>query len=119
MYQTTNGGTAWASISPDLTNGGGDLTAIAVSPVSSTNLFAGTSNNLVWYTTNTGGTWTQITSGLPPRYPTMVQGDPHSSTTFYVTFSGFTGFGDSLGHVFKCVTTHLYGHQLQSPQYPG
>ena len=104
VYQTTNGGTAWASISPDLTNGSGDLTAIAVSPVSSTNLFAGTSNNLVWYTINTGGTWTQITSGLPPRYPTMVQGDPQSSTTFYVTFSGFSGFGDSLGHVFKCTT---------------
>ncbi|MFI5110757.1 MAG: tail fiber domain-containing protein, partial [Terriglobales bacterium] len=105
VYQTTNGGTAWASISPDLTNGGGDLTAIAVSPVSSTFLFAGTSNALVWYTTNTGGAWTQIPSGLPPRYPAMVQGDPQTSTTFYVTFSGFSGFGDALGHVFKCTTT--------------
>jgi len=106
VYQTTNGANpSWTAISGDLTNGGGDLTAIAVSPVSSTNLFAVTSNSLLWYTTNTGGTWTQIPSGLPPRYPTMVQGDPQSSTTFYVTFSGFSGFGDSLGHVFKCSTT--------------
>ncbi len=89
-----------------------------MSPVNSTTLFAGTSNNLVWYTTNTGGTWTQITSGLPPRYPTMVQGDPHSSTTFYVTFSGFTGFGDSLGHVFKCVTTTCTDISSNLPNTP-
>ncbi len=121
VWQTTNGGTAWVSMSPDLTNGsvnGDYITALAVSPVSSTNLFAGTSNNLVWYTTNTGTTWTQTTSGLPPRYPTMVQGDPQSSTTFYVTFSGFSGFGDSLGHVFKCVTTSCSDISSNLPNIP-
>ncbi len=109
VYQTTNGAsTAWNSISPDLTNGssnGDYITAIAVSPVSSTTLFAATTNSLVWYSTNTGSTWTQIASGLPPRYPTMVQGDPQTSTTFYVAVSGFSGFGDTMGHVFKCSTT--------------
>ncbi len=109
VWQTTNGASPfWTAISNDLTNGspfGDYITAIAVSPVSSTNLFVGTSNNLVWYTTNTGTNWTQITSGFPPRYPTMVQGDPQDGTTFYGTFSGFSGFGDSLGHVFKCSTT--------------
>ena len=109
VWQTTNGASpSWTSISPDLTSSspfGDYITAIAVSPASSTNLFAGTSNNLVWFSTNTGGTWTQITSGLPPRYPAMVQGDPQTATTFYVTFSGFSGFADNLGHVFKCSTT--------------
>ncbi len=107
VYQTTNAASpSWTSISPDLTNGGGDITAIAVSPVSSTNLFTASSNGVVYSTTNTGGTWTQASAaGLPPRYPTMVQGDPQTSTTFYVTYSGFSGFADVLGHVFKCTTT--------------
>ena len=109
VWGTTNGAsTPWTTVSPALTNGSTSdyITAIAVSPVSSTNLFVGTSNNLVWYTTNTGTNWTQIATGLPPRYPTMVLGDPQNSSTFYVTFSGFSGFGgDSLGHVFRCSTT--------------
>src|SRR5579864_4214954 len=108
VWQATNGAsTPWSAISPSLTNGSASdyITAIAVSPVSSTNLFVGTSNNLVWYTTNTGTNWTQITTALPARYPTMVVGDPKDSTTFYVTFSGFSGFsGDNLGHVFRCST---------------
>lgn len=110
VWQTTNGAaTPWVSISASLVgvSGAGAITTIAVSPVSSTTLFAGTSNSLVWFTTNTGGTWTQIPSGLPPRYVTMVQGDPQNSATFYVTFSGFGGFatGDTFGHVFSCSTT--------------
>jgi photosystem II stability/assembly factor-like uncharacterized protein len=113
VWQTTNGAaTPWTAISSGLTGGSssGHITTLAVSPVSSSTLFVGATdsaaNSMVWFTTNTGGTWTQIPSGLPPRWVTMVQGDPQNSATFYVTFSGFSGFatGDTFGHVFSCST---------------
>jgi photosystem II stability/assembly factor-like uncharacterized protein len=78
VWQTIDGGsTAWTSISGSLTgSAAGNISALAVSPVSSATLFVGTGDSRVWFTSNTGGTWTQIPSGLPPRYVTMVQGDP-------------------------------------------
>ena len=108
VYQTTNGASTWAAISPDLTNGSGFwavITSIAVAPTDSNTVYAGTGDSHVQVTTNagagTGATWNDRSTGLPPRVLTKVAVDPTTSTTAYVTFSGFTGFGDSLGHVFK------------------
>jgi photosystem II stability/assembly factor-like uncharacterized protein len=42
----------------------------------------------------------QAEEDLPPRYATMVAVDASTPTKAYISFSGFTGFGDSLGHVF-------------------
>ena len=108
VYQTTNGASTWDAISPDLTNGSGFwavITSIAVAPTDSNTVYAGTGDSHVQVTTNAGGgmgaTWNDRSTGLPPRVLTQVAVDPTISTTAYVTFSGFTGFGDSLGHVFK------------------
>lgn len=108
VYQTTNGASNWTAISPDLTGGDpffGVLTTIAVAPNNPNTVYAGTMDNRVQVTTNAnlGGsaTWTNISAGLPPRVVTHVAVDPTASTTSYATFSGFTGFGDTLGHVFK------------------
>ena len=108
VYQTTNGASRWTAISPDLTGGNsffGVLSTIAVAPHNSNTVYVGTMDNRVQVTTNAGAgpssTWTNVSAGLPPRVVTHVAVDPTISTTAYATFSGFTGFGDNLGHVFK------------------
>jgi hypothetical protein len=108
IYQTIDGANTWSAISPDLTNGSGFwavITSIAVAPTDSSTVYAGTGDDHVQVTTNAGAgagaTWTDRSAGLPPRVLTYVAVDPTTSTTAYATFSGFTGFGDSLGHVFK------------------
>lgn len=110
VYQTTNGANTWTPISPDLTdNSGSTLTTIAVAPSDSNTVFAGTDDGILHVTSNatagTGATWTLANAGLPPRYLSQVAVSPTASSTAYATFSGFTGFGDTLGHVFK--TTNL------------
>jgi hypothetical protein len=105
VYQTTNGAGLWTEISPDLTNGG-NLTAIAVSPVNPNTVWAGSSDSQVSMTQNAlaGATaaWSNVTGTnmLPPRYITAITADPQQASTAYVTFSGFSGYGDNLGHVF-------------------
>jgi photosystem II stability/assembly factor-like uncharacterized protein len=108
VYQTTNGASSWTAISPDLTGGNsffGVLSAIAVAPNNSNTVYVGTMDNRVQVTTNAGSgpsaTWRNVSAGLPPRVVTHVAVAPTTSTTAYATFSGFTGFGDNLGHVFK------------------
>jgi len=107
IYQTTNSATSWKAISPDLTNGPafwGVVTAIAVAPSNSQVVYAATGDGNVQVTANAGhgaaATWTKVASGLPPRVATALAVHPTTPSTAYVTFSGFTGFGDSLGHVF-------------------
>jgi len=104
VYQTTNGAASWTAISPDLTSGG-TLTTIAVSPNNANVVYSGSTDSNVWVSSNAllGGaaTWAPRSSGLPLRYITQIVVDPRNSQTAYVTFSGFSGFNDSLGHVFK------------------
>ena len=108
VYQTTNGAGSWTAISPDFTSGTGNLNALAVSPVRSNTVYAGangSSGPLVYVSTNalsgTGATWSNITdSFFPNRYLNVIAASPNSSTTAYVGLSGFTGFGDNLGHIF-------------------
>ena len=104
VYQTVNSASSWTAISPDLTSGG-NLTAIAVAPTNGNTVYTGSSDSQVYISTNVGSgssaTWKNISAGLPPRFVTDIAGNPKSATTAFVTFSGFTGFGDSLGHVFR------------------
>jgi photosystem II stability/assembly factor-like uncharacterized protein len=112
VYQTTDGAANWTAISPDLTTNGDPFVAvistIAVAPSNSNTVYIGTHDSQVQVTTNAGAgtlaTWTNVSAGLPPRAVTNVAVDPATSTIAYATFSGFTGFGDSLGHVFRTTT---------------
>ena len=112
VYQTTNAASDWTAISPDLTADGSDtLVALAISPLSSNTVYAGSYDGLVHVTTNAlsgaSASWTNITGsgGLPNRSITALAADPYSATTAYVTFSGFSGYGDNLGHVFMTTNT--------------
>jgi len=101
VYKTTNGGSSWASISPQpLPGSTGNVSAIAVAPSNTKTIYAGTTDSKVVVTTAGGGSWTNVSTGLPPRYVTHVGVDPKTSTTAYVTYSGFSGFVDTKGHVF-------------------
>jgi photosystem II stability/assembly factor-like uncharacterized protein len=107
IYQTTNGASSWTAISPDLTNGPafwGVVTPIAVAPSNRNVVYAGTGDSNVQVTFNPGAgasaTWTKVASGLPPRIISALAVNPTHPATAFVTFSGFSGFGDSLGHVF-------------------
>jgi hypothetical protein len=81
------------------------VTTIAGAPSDSNTVYAGTGDSHVQVSTNAGAgasaSWTNVSAGLPPRIITQAAVDPAVSTTAYVTFSGFTGFGDNLGHVFR------------------
>ena len=105
IWQTTNGGSNWASISQQpLPGSTGDVSAIAVAPSNSLTIYAGTSDGKVVVTTVGGGVgnWTNVSSGLPPRYVTHIAVDPNTPTTAYVTYSGFSGYnGDNQGHIFS------------------
>ncbi|ABF40899.1 glycosyl hydrolase [Candidatus Koribacter versatilis Ellin345] len=83
----------------------GYLSTIAVSAVNGAYFFVGDSTGAAQFSINSGASWTAFT-GLPGRFVSMVQADPHTATIAYVTVSGFSGFnGDTKGHVFKCLTT--------------
>ena len=106
VYQTTNGAVTWAAISPSLNDGDFDgLTSIAVAPSNSNTVYVCGGDSHVHVTNNAlagvSSAWTDVTNDLPPRYPTKIAVSPTSASTAYIAFSGFTGFGDSLGHVFE------------------
>ncbi|MBI4409928.1 MAG: Ig-like domain-containing protein [Gemmatimonadetes bacterium] len=96
LYRTDNRGDAWAAISPDLTQGGGRISAIAEAPSDSLTIYVGTSNGLVQVTSDGGGSWTRITTNLPTRFVTAIALHPVDADVAYVTFSGFGS-----AHVFK------------------
>jgi len=110
VYQTTNGAALWTPVSGDLTNGSSyaTLSTIAVAPTDPNTVYAGTNNAQVNVTRNALSTsaavkWTNVTSStsLPNRSINWIAVDPTNATTAYVGYSGFTGYGDQLGHIFK------------------
>jgi photosystem II stability/assembly factor-like uncharacterized protein len=105
IYRTTNGAISWATISPDLTDGLpgtrlGTVTTIAVSPVDSSVIWAGTDDSHVWISTDWGTNWTEVSQTLPYRWVTRVVPDPQDRNIAYVTFSGIK-WVDPQPHIFR------------------
>lgn len=104
IYRTTNHMQSWAKISGNLTdhitNAFSTISTIDVSPIDSNVIYTGTGDGNVWVTTNGGGLWTNISTGLPLHWVTRVVADPESSNIAYVTLSGFREY-DSSAHVFR------------------
>ncbi|MCB2229146.1 hypothetical protein KQH82_00390 [bacterium] len=98
----------FVEVSPDLTNGPhprgnfGTITTIAVAPSNSSVVYVGTDDGNVWVCQNmgSGNTWTQLDAGLPDRWVTRVNVDPHHANIAYVTFSGFWD-GEPQPHIFR------------------
>ncbi|HEX7877958.1 MAG TPA: FlgD immunoglobulin-like domain containing protein, partial [Candidatus Eisenbacteria bacterium] len=90
VYRSTNGGTSWTA--------GGAIAGRATismfaSPTQAGRIVVGcepdASGNSVWLSDNDGATWTNISAGLPNRYPLDVVIAPDNSATIYVTFGGY------------------------------
>ena len=97
VYKST-GNTSWTAISPDLTGGihqgnqgqvNGTLTTLAASPLDGSVIWSGSDDGYVHVTENSGGSWSDVSSGLPDRWITSVRADAGDRETAYVTVSGF------------------------------
>lgn len=111
VNRSTNSAASWTVISPDLSHGVGGtggypygtITTLAVARADGRVLYAGTDDGRVWITRNTGGTWTEITAGLPTRWITRIEVSPTDPNTAYVSVSGYRN-GDPGAHVFRTTT---------------
>jgi hypothetical protein len=106
IYYSTNGATTWAPMSPDLTgaSGTGTIAAIAVAPTDSNTIYTGSSDGIVARTTTAlsgqSSTWFNVSTAAK-RAITDTKVDATVSTTAYVTYGGFSGYVDTVGHVFR------------------
>jgi hypothetical protein len=107
LWQTQNGGTTWAAVSPDLTASTDRvISAISIAPTDSNTVYVGTSNGRIVSTANIlGGApqWSDTGRGLPTRYVSSIAVDPINPATVFATYSSFTYGLDTLGHVFESV----------------
>lgn len=73
---------------------------MAIAPTSADTVFVGKAPigaaAQVFRSTNGGSSWTNVTTGLPNRYPLDLAVDPHNSSVVYAAMGGFGG-----GHLFK------------------
>lgn len=101
VYQTSNGAQSWTVVSPQFS---ANLNSIAVSPQDSNTVYA-TDGAKVWVTQNAlagaSASWTSSSTGLPGRVIVAVVPDPISTAQVFAILGGYSGFGDSLGHIFK------------------
>ena len=104
LNRSTNGAQTFTAISPDLTGGPGrdpqypfgTITTVAASKTNSQEIFTGTDDGRLWYTTNLGGSWTQATdSDLPGFWVSRVAVDPSNAQVAYVTYSGYRAGNDA------------------------
>ncbi len=100
LYLSIDGGKYWFSINGNEKLDGNPIIALAISEQTDKTLYAATvpkySRSHIYYTTNYGAWWHDITKDLPDRYPVDIAVDPTNDKIVYVIFSGF---GSS--HVYK------------------
>lgn len=128
VNRSTDYGVHWSVISPDLTGGPGrdpnypfgTCTTLAGSKTDPSRILAGTDDGRVWFTTNNGVNWTQVTdSDLPGTWVTRVMVDPANAQVNYATFSGFRA-GVEQPYVLKTIDggttwTNISGNLPQAP----
>jgi hypothetical protein len=108
VQKSTNGGGSW--FFPDgVSNWNGTpMAVIGVSFTSPDTLLAGTGSGTTGATfeirrsTNGGANWTNVTAGLPDRYPTDITYERGNSRSAWLTFSGY-----GTPHVFKSTDAGL------------
>jgi len=104
VWKSINGGNNWTDVSGDITKGINQyfhtITTIAVHPLNTDIIIAGTGDGLIHISTDAGSTWTNITNGTPDRWITNVACDPFDENTIYATVSGFR-WDEPIAHVFK------------------
>ncbi|HYM42078.1 MAG TPA: hypothetical protein VET46_04830 [Steroidobacteraceae bacterium] len=108
LYRTTDGGTNWSAVSPDLAREAGALPAsvatqhpkgaekqrgviyaLGLSPKSADTLWAGTDDGLVWITRDGGNHWSNVTPPelIPWSKVTQIEPSHFDADTAYVSVS--------------------------------
>jgi hypothetical protein len=110
LYQTINAGGSWSVISADLTTNGSKnfITTIAVAPSDSNTIYAGTSDGLIWQSSEALQGASDIHGvkqiSQPSRQVSAIAIDPLVPKSAFVSYSGFSCPGvsgcDGLGHLF-------------------
>ncbi|MCC6242679.1 MAG: hypothetical protein IT353_07540 [Gemmatimonadaceae bacterium] len=88
LWRTTNEGSIWSPISPDLSQGSGNINALAISASDSRVIWAGTTDGNVQRSIDGGLTFTLVSSALPNRVVTDIYADPFDFNRAVVTYSG-------------------------------
>ncbi len=102
LFRSLNRGETWERISPDLTYNNpqqqgawpyaipfATITAVDESPFKFGLLYVGTDDGRVWVTRNGGGSWTEITAGLPfNKHVWKVVASKYDPATVYITLIG-------------------------------
>jgi photosystem II stability/assembly factor-like uncharacterized protein len=128
VNRSTDHAVHWSVISPDLTGGPGrdpsypfgTVTTVAEAKTDPNRVLAGTDDGRLWFTTNLGGNWTQVTDpDVPGSWVTRVTVDPLNAQIAYATFSGFRS-GLALPYVLKTTDgglswTSIAGNLPQAP----
>ncbi|HXN24194.1 MAG TPA: hypothetical protein VOA41_15750 [Candidatus Dormibacteraeota bacterium] len=109
VWQTVDGANSWQATSSGPLAPGAVVVALTVGGNNGSVVYAATSDVRVFVAQNVGPgsvNFTSLSGPLPQRQPTQIIVDPSdpSGNTAYITFSGFSGFGDRMGHIFKTVS---------------
>ncbi|MFK7772538.1 MAG: cohesin domain-containing protein [Saprospiraceae bacterium] len=102
VYTIENGTTRTATNGGNPLDGNNPVNCLAASPTDHNLVFAGTaplytSPAKMFKSENGGDTWTEVTNGLPDRFPMEVMVDPCDNNVIYTVFGGY----DLLSHVYK------------------
>ena len=94
LNRTANQGSSWSALTqtPDASN----ISAIAEAKSNPQIIYYGTDSAAIEVSTNGGGSWTPINSGLPNLFATHIAVNPTNPQNAFVTFQGFGS-----GHVWE------------------
>jgi photosystem II stability/assembly factor-like uncharacterized protein len=126
VYKSVDNGVTYSVVSGDLTHNVpssltySTISALEISAADGNVYYAGTDDGRVWRSTNAGGSWTEITTGLPVRYVTHVAADPSNANVVYVTLSGFEQ-DEHAAQVFRSTDQGAHWTSISSnlPNAPG
>ncbi|HYV91735.1 MAG TPA: T9SS type A sorting domain-containing protein [Chitinophagales bacterium] len=95
---------SWFNVQPDPIDNGNPVLSIASSALDPDTVYFATAPGdvhpmHVYRSFDGGNSKTDISSGLPNRYPRRITVNPHNAKEVYVVFSGFNGGAG--GHIFK------------------
>ncbi len=96
VYRSVDLAASWQEISDDLATGLYSITALAQARTDANIVVAASQNGKVFYTRTAGNTWSDISFGLPDRFPTALAVHPADKRTFVVVYSGY-----GAGHVWR------------------
>lgn len=97
VYRSMNRGDKWERISPDLTNfdetrqgniSYATISSLCESPLEFGLLYAGTDDGRLHVTSDGGGSWKEISKGLPGKWVSRVVASKYDKGTVYVTLNG-------------------------------